>query len=134
MEEIVKFLENNKYGSLATSVDDQPYVRPFEYGFKSEDGIFFYTSKDKGVYSQLKSNPKASFCVTGKDDSTYVELTGNIKFTNDEKYKNMMLEKSNNARKIYGSSDNENFEVFYMSHGRASMHESSSGYVSDDQF
>ncbi|WP_206460664.1 pyridoxamine 5'-phosphate oxidase family protein [Anaerovorax sp. IOR16] len=89
MEEIFNFLENNKYGSLATSAEEQPYVRPFEYGFKTDEGIFFYTSEDKEVYSQLRSNPRVCFCATDKN-LTYVQLTGDIKFTEEEKYKDIV--------------------------------------------
>lgn len=133
MEKIINFLEVNKYGSLATSENGQPYVRPFEFGFKTDEGIFFYTTEDKAVYSQLQSNPKVSFCATDKD-LTYVQLTGDIKFTEEEKYKDMMLQKSDNAEKIYGTSDKNSLKVFYMPHGKAMMHQYESGYVCDENF
>lgn len=134
MEEIINFLENHKYGSFATSDHGQPYVRPFEYGFKEDKGVFFYTSDDKGVYSQLQSNPKASFCATD-ENLTYVQLTGDVEFTEEEKYKNMMLQRSENAKKIYGTSDKlSELKVFYMPHGSAKMHNYESGYVCDEQF
>lgn len=133
MEDIIKFLETHKYGSLATSVKGQPYVRPFEYGFATDEGVFFYTSDDKGVYSQLQSNPRASFCCTD-EDLTYVQLTGDVEFTEDDKYKDMMLHRSQNAHKIYKSVDNHRFKVFYMPHGKATMHKYEKGYTSDIEF
>ncbi len=133
MQEIFNFLENNKYGSLATSAEGQPFVRPFEYGFKTDEGVFFYTSDDKEVYSQLQSNPRVSFCATDKD-LTYVQLTGDVKFTEEDKYKDIMLQKSNNAQKIYKTSNNDQLKVFYIPHGKAVMHQYESGYVSDQKF
>jgi uncharacterized pyridoxamine 5'-phosphate oxidase family protein len=133
MKEIINFLEQNKFGNLATSTDGQPYVRPFEYGFKTDDGVFFYTSDDKAVYSQLQSNPKASFCATD-ENLTYVQLTGDVKFTDDKKYKDMMIQNSRNASKIYQSADNPQFKVFYMPHGHAMMHKHEGGYVCDENF
>ncbi len=133
MEEIFDFLENNKYGSLATSKEEQPYVRPFEYGFKTDEGVFFYTSDDKEVYSQLQSNPRVCFCSTDKD-LTYVQLKGDVKFTDEEKYKDLMLSKSRNARKIYETTDNSRLKVFYMPHGSVTMHKYETGYVNDVKF
>ncbi len=133
MQEIIDFLGQHKYGSLATSVDGQPYIRPFEFGFATDEGMFFYTSDDKAVYSQLKSNPRASFCSTD-EDLTYVQLTGNIEFTEKEEYKDTMIHKSVNAQKIYKTPDNHLFKVFYMPHGRAMMHRYEKGYIKDEKF
>lgn len=132
MEEIVKFLEANKYGSLATCENGQPHVRPFEFGFKTEEGVFFYTSKDKEVYKQLSANPKASFCATDPD-LTYVQLIGEVKFTEDQKHKEMILQKSDNASNIYGSADNSELIVFCMN-GKAIMHQYESGYSCNETF
>lgn len=133
MEEILNFLEKNKYGNLATSVGDQPSVRPFEYGFKTNDGFYFYTSDDKKVYDELKSNPKVSFCSTSGDLS-YVQITGDIEFSDDEKMKETMLQKSENAHKIYKSKDNEHFKIFYIPHGKACLHRYEKGYEAEENF
>ena len=132
MEEIIKFLEENKYGSLATCSNGQPYARPFEYGFKTQEGIFFYTSNDKEVYNQIQENPKVCFCATDKG-FTYVQLTGEAKFIEDQKLKEMMLKHSENARTIYKTADNPEFKVFCMN-GKAVMHKYEKGYVCDTQF
>lgn len=133
MNKIIDFLENNRYGNLATSVNDEPYVRPFEYGYKTDEGIFFYTSDNKGVYSQLKENPKVCFCSTDRD-LNYVELHGNIKFTNNMEYKEKIIEKSNFAKQIYKNATNEHLKVFYIPHGQAVFHESRGDYIDNLKF
>lgn len=133
MEEIVNFLEKNKYGNLATSVGGQPYVRPFEYGFKTDDGFFFYTSNDKKVYGELQNNPKISFCSTA-DDLTYVQITGDVIFTEDNELKETMLHRSENAHQIYKSADNKRFKVFYMPHGTAILHQYQEKHETQEKF
>lgn len=133
MNKIIDFLENNRNGNLATSVHNEPHVRPFEYGYKTDEGVFFYTSDDKGVYSQLKENPKICFCSTDKD-LNYVELHGNIKFTNNMEHKEKIINKSNYAKQIYKDADNEHLKVFYMPHGEAVLHQFRGGYTDNMKF
>lgn len=133
MHKIIDFLENNRYGNLATSVNDEPQVRPFEYGYKTNEGIFFYTSDNKGVYSQLKENPNICFCSTDKD-LNYVQLRGNVEFTDNMDHKEKIIEKSNFAKDIYKSAANEHLKVFYMPHGQAVLHEFRGDYTDNLKF
>lgn len=117
----MKFLKKNNKGNLATSIGNQPYVRPFEYCFNNDKGIFFYTSDDKAVYDHLKSNPKMSFCSTDHKYD-YVELIGEVKFSDDINYKKRVLKESKFAKDIYKTEDNPHLRVFYMDHGKALYH------------
>lgn len=133
MNKIIEFLENNKNGNLATSVNNEPHIRPFEYGYKTNEGIFFYTSDNKAVYSQLKENPKICFCSTDKN-LNYVELHGNINFTDNKEHKEKIINNSNFAKQIYKNANNEHLKVFYLPHGEAVMHKFREGYTDKMNF
>lgn len=67
MNEIIDFIEQNKYGSLATCNGGKSDIRPFELAFYCDRGMFFYTSSDKDIYEQLNVNPYISFCATDQN-------------------------------------------------------------------
>ncbi|MDR3052695.1 MAG: pyridoxamine 5'-phosphate oxidase family protein [Coriobacteriales bacterium] len=43
---------------LATSVDDQPHVRPFSFAVVENDKLWFVTARGKDVYDELQLNPR----------------------------------------------------------------------------
>lgn len=133
MNKIISFLESNKNGNLATSVNNEPHVRPFEYGYKNNNGIYFYTSDDKAVYSQLKENSKICFCSTDKD-LNYVELHGNVTFSDNVVDKERIIDNSNFAKQTYKSANNEHLRVFYLPHGEAMLHSFKEGNTESMKF
>ena len=56
-ERIVDYLTGIPAWFLATSVDNLPHVRPFSFAAVEDGQIWFCTSKDKDVYSELIANP-----------------------------------------------------------------------------
>lgn len=51
-----KFIRDCGYFFLATSVDDQPRLRPFGMIYSNDRSLFMVTDKRKNVYSELISN------------------------------------------------------------------------------
>jgi uncharacterized pyridoxamine 5'-phosphate oxidase family protein len=43
---------------LATSMDNEPHVRPFSFAVAEEGRLWFCTSKGKDVYRELVANPR----------------------------------------------------------------------------
>lgn len=121
MKEIIDFLENNKFGNLATCVGNMPDTRPMEMVFHSEKGLFFYTSKGEDLANQLKDNQSVCFCSTDSSYN-YVKVKGSVTFSDEEKDKKSILEKSVFAKKIFNDSNLEMMLVFFLPNGKAMMH------------
>ena len=62
MDEILDYLNNVPAWYLATSVDDQPHVRPFSFAAQENGSIWFVTATYKDVYRELVANPKIEGC------------------------------------------------------------------------
>ena len=58
MKEVVKFLKANDIQYLATiGLDGKPKVRPFQFMMEEGGKLYFCTSNQKDVYSEIKKTP-----------------------------------------------------------------------------
>ena len=57
-EKILQYLSAVPAWYLATSVDDQPHVRPFSFAAEQDGKIWFCTATTKDVWDELVANPK----------------------------------------------------------------------------
>ncbi|HEY8910695.1 MAG TPA: pyridoxamine 5'-phosphate oxidase family protein [Desulfosporosinus sp.] len=120
MEEVIKFLNENRMGNLATVENGEPRVRP--WGFMFEDGgkFYFCTSNTKDVYKQLKAIPFVEFTST-TSQPVWVRIRGQITFSSDLKIKEKVLKTVPTVEALYKTADNPIFEVFYIEHGSAML-------------
>ena len=121
MKEIIDFLNNNKFGNLATCDGNKPDTRPFEVVHISDNGLLFYASSDTEVCKQLRVNPNICFCATD-EKYNYVKVKGEISFSDKQEDKDKVLENSNFAKKVYESCGKDKMEVFYLTHGECMLH------------
>lgn len=133
MNEIIGFLEQNKYGSLATCNDGKSDVRPFELVFHCDKGMFFYTSSDKDVYEQLNANPYISFCATDHNNN-YVKISGIVNFSNSEDDKAKIVANSQFAQKVFHNSNLDSMRVFFLQHASCMLHYYADSRVVEWQF
>lgn len=121
MKEIIDFLYNNPVGCLAT-VDDNgnPQVRPWSFMLEEDGKLWFCTGNTKGVFYQLQCNPAIQFCSTSKDLQT-IRLRGEVIFGIDMNIKRKIFEKNELVKSIYKVPENQEFEVFYLKHGKATI-------------
>lgn len=132
MNEIISFLEQNKFGSLATCKDGKADVRPFESVFYCERGLFFYTSEGEDVYEQLKINPYICFCATDQNYN-YAKISGTVSFSSSEEDKVKLISSSKFAKKVFA--DNKTgMKVFYLPHANCILHHHSDNSVIEEQF
>ena len=120
MEEVVKFLNENKMGNLATVENREPRVRPWGFMFEEDGKFYFCTANTKDVYKQLKSTPFVEFTATSSQFG-WVRLRGEIKFCIDLKIKEKVLKTVPMVESMYKTADNPIFEVFFIEHGTAIM-------------
>lgn len=57
-ETILQYLTNVPAWYLATSVNDQPHVRPFSFAAEQDGKIWFVTATTKDVWEELQQNQK----------------------------------------------------------------------------
>lgn len=133
MNEILDFVEQNSFGSLATCNGDKADVRPFELVYYCDKGMFFYASEQDDLYKQLKENPNISFCATDKNYN-YTKISGSILFSEDEKDKAKVIEKSHFAKKIYSASNANQMKVFFLPHASCMLHYHTDNKVVEWQF
>jgi uncharacterized pyridoxamine 5'-phosphate oxidase family protein len=118
MQEIVKFLQENINGFLATVDDGSPRVRPFQFMVEEGGKLYFCTNSAKEVFKQLKANPFIEFS-SSTPNFAWIRVRGEAEFSNDLSIKAKILDTSNLVKSIYRTPDNPIFEVFYIEHGSA---------------
>jgi nitroimidazol reductase NimA-like FMN-containing flavoprotein (pyridoxamine 5'-phosphate oxidase superfamily) len=62
---IKAMLRRAPYGALATSVEDQPFVKPSLFVFdESARAIYFHGAREGRTAANLQANPRVCFCVS----------------------------------------------------------------------
>lgn len=120
MEKVIEFIRANNVGAVATSLNNQPYVRPQHVHFINEGKFYFTTANTKKAYEQMKENPIIEF-MTSSAEFVTVRLRGEIIFATDMPTKEMIIDNCPLVKMGYKTADNPTFEVFYIEHGQAIM-------------
>ena len=121
MEEVIKFLKENRIGFLASVDNGRPRVRPFGFMLEEKGKLYFCTNTTKDVYKQLKSIPYIEFSCTNKEVNTWLRLSGQITFSDDREMKEKIIESNDLLKNLYKTADNPIFTIFYLEHGSASI-------------
>lgn len=114
MIDYVTILAANPNGVLATQADGKIKTRVFQYLFSDGNKVYFCTSNEKPVYSQIKANPYVSFCTYPADYSPVISVNGKAVFVNDIALKARALDENPGIKDIYNTPDNPVFEIFYI--------------------
>lgn len=109
-----KILRENPNGVLSTEDQGHPRARMFRFLFADGKKIYFCTSSEKSVFSQIRKNPNLSFCTWSKDYTPVLSVNGKATFTEDKTLKRRVLEENPDIELMYGSSENPIFKVFYI--------------------
>lgn len=118
MNDVKTLLKNSQYGYLATIDNGEPRVRAFGFMFEEDGRFYFCTNSTKDVYRQLNELPYVEYAITASD-MTMLRLGGKIIFTEDPDKKEKALNSSELVKKLYKTSSNPIFKVFYLEHGTA---------------
>jgi uncharacterized pyridoxamine 5'-phosphate oxidase family protein len=117
MREAISFLQQNPAGGFATISDNKPKVRPFQFMLEENGKIIFSTSNKKNVYKEMEKNPYVSFTSIGSN-TQYIRIDGKVKFINDVRLKDKVLDTNEIVKSIYKSGSNPDFEIFYFENGK----------------
>lgn len=100
----------------------RPHVRPFALTFEKDGKLYFSTSNETSAFNDLKNNPFVEISVMSPD-YVWVRISATAVFTQDKEIKNLALEKKKTLRNIFGSADNPDFNMFFLSDGTASLYD-----------
>lgn len=122
MDKFVQFIEGNYDGFLATTVLNQPRVRPFHFMYYENNRFYFCTNNSKEIFKELEINPFIEFC--SKNDSFgWIRLRGAVVFTDEISVKQKIISASDIVRKIYQTANNPSLVAFYIEHGEILLSE-----------
>ena len=77
-KEILDFLKENHLCFMATVDGNRPRVRAFDTYRADEDGIIYFTNKQKDVYKQIADNPEIEVCYHDANKSTIIRVSGRL--------------------------------------------------------
>lgn len=121
MSEVLNFLTENPVVYLATVGEDgTPKVRPFQFMLEESGKLYFCTSNQKDVYTQIKNNPSVEISVMSKK-MAWIRLKGKVVFSNNIDIKTKIINNSNLVRSIYQKPENPVFEIFYLEEAEATI-------------
>jgi uncharacterized pyridoxamine 5'-phosphate oxidase family protein len=120
-EKVLKFLKENPGQYLATiGEDNRPKIRPFQFMLEKDNKLYFCTSNEKRVFSDLEKNPYAELCVMN-NKMEWIRIAGGVKFSKDREIKKEIIENNPLVKGIYRDCDNPVFEVFFIENSRISI-------------
>lgn len=107
-----KFIRECGYFFLATSVDNQPRLRPFGMIHSNDEAMFIVTDKRKKVYSDLQENPKVEIASYNPNTRKWIRITGKAEEENSNRIREEMMNIYSNLRRAYVN-ENEIYLVIY---------------------
>jgi len=113
MINFTEILKTSPNGVLATQDGNKVKTRIFQYLFSDGNKVYFCTSSEKPVYSQIKNNPYVSFCVAN-NFTPVLSVNGKAVFVEDKALKTRALDENPPIKGIYQTADNPIFKIFYI--------------------
>ncbi|MDR2133838.1 MAG: pyridoxamine 5'-phosphate oxidase family protein [Treponema sp.] len=117
MEEVLKFLQENKVFYLATLDGNQPRVRPMGFVMIYEGRLCFCTNNKKEMFKQMKACPRIEICACAPD-GRYLRVSGSTAFNPARAAKEKALEINPHLKTMY-SADDGIFEIFHFEEATA---------------
>lgn len=99
IEQAFQFLRQHNEGVLATVSGDRPQTRAFQAMKVEGTTLYFATSAQKAVYSQLQTNPNAEFIVLA--DKVSVRCGGTVAFDVDDDTQRWIYDHNEVLRRLY---------------------------------
>jgi uncharacterized pyridoxamine 5'-phosphate oxidase family protein len=113
MQDVIRFLLDNKVFYLATADGDQPRVRPMGFVMEYKGKLCFSTNNKKDMFKQMKANPRVEISAAASDGQT-LRITGSAGFLpSDRDARIKALETMPGLKNMY-SADDGIFEIFYI--------------------
>jgi uncharacterized pyridoxamine 5'-phosphate oxidase family protein len=119
--EILAFINANPLCFLATTEGDTPHVRGMRAFRADENGIVFYTGKDKAVHQQLTKNPKAEICFYEFKNVIQVRVSGRMELIEDLELKKEIGSTRPNVKPRVEKEGYDWLALYRLKNGKASV-------------
>lgn len=124
MDEVLRFLKENRTFYVATMDGDQPRVRPFGAAAVWQGRLYIVTNNQKKVFNQLQKNPRIEISAAD-NKGNWVRITGSAVLDPSREARVHMLDENAVLKGMY-SADDGLMEVLYLEDATA-VFESLSG-------
>ncbi len=123
MEQVIKLLEESPAVYVGTADENgHPHVRPFALTFYKDGKFYFSTSNKTSAYRDLKNNPFVEISVMSKE-YVWIRIFAKIVFTQDIKIKETAIATKEMLKNFFGSADNPEFNMFFLTEGTATIYD-----------
>lgn len=112
MGEYYTFIRECGYFFLATSVNNQPRLRPLGMIYAHDEALFIATDKRKNVHSDLEKNPKFEMASYHPNTHKWLRASGQAEVEDSTRIKEAMMEVYPNLKQAY-LYNNETYLVIY---------------------
>ena len=109
-----RFIRECGYFFLATSVDDQPRLRPFGMTHANDQSLFIATDKRKSVYTDLQKNPKVELASFSSETRQWLRIRGKVEAEGSLQIREEMMDVYSNLRRAYRSGDEMYLVIFKL--------------------
>lgn len=109
-----RFIRECGYFFLATSVDDQPRLRPFGMIHADDRSLYIATDKRKSVYHDLQKNPKVEMASYSSETHKWIRIRGRVEAESSLKIREEMMDVYSNLRQAYRSGDEVYLVIFKL--------------------
>jgi len=112
LSEFVPILEKHRNGVLANRNGENLRTQIITFSFAEGNRVYFCTTSDKPMYTQLVAFPSVSYCTFPEDYEPVLSLNGRVVFVDDKALKERALESNYYAKNNFKSVDNPLLKVF----------------------
>lgn len=119
LKDCTDFAQENPVCYVATSEEDQPRVRAFRMWFADESGFYFHTGSSKGVYRQLKNNPRVEVCFTSPGFEKMMRVSGEAEFLDNPRLRARLLEERPFLKAFVKGPNDDLLTIFRIPRGEA---------------
>ena len=109
-----RFIRECGYFFLATSVDDQPRLRPFGMIHANDQSLFIATDKRKSVYTDLQKNPRVELASISFDTRRWIRIYGRVEVESSLQIREEMMDVYSNLRQAYRNGDEMYLVIFRL--------------------
>lgn len=129
MQAVIKLLKESSAVYLSTvSPEGKPKVRPFALLLERDGILFFCTSRKASAYQDLKIHPFTEISVMSSEYN-WTRISAKVIFSEDQEIKEIAIKGNERLQHLFGSADNPDFEIFFLTEGTATLHDFSDNPV-----
>ncbi len=121
IDDYCKFIHDCGYFFLATSVDNQPRLRPFGMIYSNDKELFIATDKRKGIYSDLISNSQIEIAAYNLNTRKWIRISGKAELENSIFIKEDMMNAYPALRQKYLNETEMFLAIFKLIIGNVSI-------------